>query len=387
VSLAAREGKVYHRVSTLFHTTQSESMTQRVYNFSPGPAVLPLKVLQEAQRDLVALPGLGISPLEISHRAPWFDGVLDETEKNLRRLLSLPDNYRVVFMQGGSRLQFSLVPMNFLRGSGASADYIVTGTWGQMALQDAVREGSARAAYNSKAHNFDRLPEPGQLDLDPRARYVHFTSNETIQGVQFQREPDTGNVPLVADVSSDFLYRPLDIGRYALIYACAQKNAGPAGVTIVVIRDDLLAQIPEGLPTMLDYRSFVKEKSLINTPPVFGIYLVMLVTRWLLNDVGGLAAMHEINRRKAKLLYDVIDESRGFYRGHAQPNSRSLMNVTFRLPDDETQNEFLKQAQARALVELKGHRSVGGIRASIYNAMPVEGVEKLRDFMREFARV
>jgi phosphoserine aminotransferase len=362
-------------------------MTERVFNFSPGPAVLPLKVLQEAQRDLVALPGLGISPLEISHRAPWFEGVIDETEKNLRRLLGLSDNYRVVFMQGGSRLQFSLVPMNFLRASGGSADYVVTGSWGQMAMQEAVREGTTRAAYNSKPHNFDRLPEPGQLDLDPRARYVHFTSNETIQGVQFQREPETGNVPLVADASSDFLCRPLDLARYGLIYACAQKNAGPAGVTIVIIRDDLLAQIADGLPTMLDYRSFVKEKSLINTPPVFGVYLVMLVTRWLLNEVGGLAAMYEINRRKAKLLYDVIDESRGFFRGHAQPNSRSLMNVTFRLHDDNAESEFLKQAKARGLVELKGHRSVGGIRASIYNAMPVEGVEKLRDFMREFARL
>ena len=362
-------------------------MTERVFNFSPGPAVLPLKVLEEAQQNLVALPGLGISPLEISHRSPWFEGVLDETEANLRQLLAIPDNYRIIFMQGGSRLQFSLVAMNLLRGTGGSADYVVTGTWGQMAIQEAAREGAVRAAYNSKPHNFDRLPEPGQLELDPRARYVHITSNETIQGVQFQDEPAVGDVPLVADASSDFLYRPLAIERYGLIYACAQKNSGPAGVTIVILRDDLLAQIRDGLPIMLDYRSFVKEKSLINTPPVFGVYIVMLVTRWLLNDVGGLAAMHEINRRKAKLLYDVIDESRGFYRGHAQPASRSLMNVTFRLPDDETQNEFLKQAKARGLVELKGHRSVGGIRASIYNAMPMEGVEKLRDFMRQFARL
>jgi phosphoserine aminotransferase len=362
-------------------------MTERVYNFAPGPAVLPLKVLEEAQRNLVALPGLGISPLEISHRSPWFEGVLDETEANLRRLLAIPDNYRVIFMQGGSRLQFSLVPMNLLRASGAKADYVVTGTWGQMALEEARREGTARAAYNGKPHNFDRLPKPEELELDRDARYVHITSNETIQGVQYQAEPDTGDVPLVADASSDFLYRPLDIKRYGLIYACAQKNAGPAGVTIVILRDDLLAQIGDGLPTMLDYRSFVKEKSLINTPPVFAVYLVLLVTRWLLNEVGGLAAMHEINRRKAKLLYDVLDESRGFYRGHAQPDSRSLMNVTFRLPDDETQNEFLKQAKARGLVELKGHRSVGGIRASIYNAMPIEGVEKLRDFMREFAKL
>ncbi len=362
-------------------------MTERVFNFSPGPAVLPLKVLEEAQRNLVALPGLGISPLEISHRSPWFDSVLEETEANLRRLLAVPDNYRIIFMQGGSRLQFSLVAMNLLRAGGASADYVVTGTWGQMAMQEATREGTVRAAYNSKPHNFDRLPAPSELDLDPKARYVHITSNETIQGVQFQAEPDVGGVPLVADASSDFLYRPLAIERYGLIYACAQKNAGPAGVTVVILRDDVLAGIGDGLPTMLDYRSFVKEKSLVNTPPVFAIYLVMLVTRWLLKDVGGLAAMHEINRRKSKLLYDVIDESRGFYRGHAQPGSRSLMNVTFRLSDDETQSNFIKQAKARGLVELKGHRSVGGIRASIYNAMPIEGVEKLRDFMREFAKL
>ena len=362
-------------------------MTQRVFSFSPGPAVLPLKVLEEAQRNLVALPELGISPLEVGHRTPWFEGVLDETEANLRRLLAIPDNYRIIFMQGGSRLQFSLVPMNLLRGSGGSADYVVTGSWSQMAMQEAAHEGSARAAFNSKPHNFDRLPQPGELDLDPKARYVHITSNETIQGVQYQTDPDFGGVPLVADMSSDFLCRPLDIARYGLIYACAQKNAGPAGVTIVILRDDVLANIGDGLPTMLDYRSFVKEKSLLNTPPVFAVYVVMLVTRWLLNDVGGLAAMLERNRRKAAMLYEVIDQSRGFYRGHAQPNARSLMNVTFRLADDATQDAFVKQAKSRGLVDLKGHRSVGGIRASIYNAMPLEGVEKLRDFMREFAKL
>lgn len=362
-------------------------MTQRVFSFSPGPAVLPLKVLEEAQRNLVALPELGISPLEVGHRTPWFEGVLDETETNLRRLLALPDNYRIIFMQGGSRLQFSLVPMNLLRGSGGSADYVVTGSWSQMAMQEAAHEGRARAAFNSKPHNFDRLPQPGELDLDPKARYVHITSNETIQGVQYQTDPDFGGVPLVADMSSDFLCRPLDIARYGLIYACAQKNAGPAGVTIVILRDDVLANIGDGLPTMLDYRSFVKEKSLLNTPPVFAVYVVMLVTRWLLNDVGGLAAMLERNRRKAAMLYEVIDHSRGFYRGHAQPNARSLMNVTFRLADDATQDAFVKQAKLRGLVDLKGHRSVGGIRASIYNAMPLEGVEKLRDFMREFAKL
>lgn len=362
-------------------------MEPRVFNFAPGPAVLPLKVLEEAQRDLLSLPGVGISPLEISHRSPWFEGVLNETEANLRRLLGIPENYRIVFMQGGSRLQFSLVAMNLLRGGGRSADYIVTGTWGQLAMQEAAREGAVRAAWQGKPHNFDRLPNDGELDLDPRAAYVHVTSNETIQGVQFPREPDVGSTPLVCDASSDFLCRPLPMERYGLIYACAQKNAGPAGVTVVIVRDDLLERIGDGLPTMLDYRAYVKEKSLLNTPPVFAVYLVMLVTRWLLDEVGGLEKMHEINRRKSRLLYEVIDRSRGFYRGHAQPDSRSLMNATFRLPDDATQDEFLKQAKARGLVELKGHRSVGGIRASIYNAMPIEGVEKLRDYMREFAKI
>jgi phosphoserine aminotransferase len=361
-------------------------MQERVFNFSPGPGVLPLPVLEEAQRDLLALPGIGISPLEISHRSPWFESVLSEVEANLRRLLAIPDNYRVVFMQGGSRLQFSLVAMNLLRGSNRVADYIVTGTWGQMALAEAAREGKARAAWQGQPHGFDRLPSAGELDLDPRAHYVHITSNETIQGVQFLSEPDVGEVPLVCDASSDFLCRPLDIERYGLIYACAQKNAGPAGVTVVIARDDLLATIADGLPTMLDYRSYVKEKSLVNTPPVFAIYLVNLVTRWLLNDVGGLERMLEINRRKAQMLYEVIDASGGVFRGHAQPDSRSLMNVTFRLRDDATQAAFLKQAKERGLVELKGHRSVGGIRASIYNAMPLEGVEKLRDCMREFAK-
>jgi len=361
-------------------------MEHRVYNFSPGPAVLPLKVLEEAQRNLLSLPGIGISPLEISHRSPWFDGVLAETEANLRKLLGVPGNYRIIFLQGGSRLQFSMVPMNLLRGRGRPAEYIVTGTWSQMAVQDAAREGKVRVAYDGKPHAFDRLPRPGQFEIDPQAAYAYFTSNETIQGVQFLDEPDAGGVPLVCDASSDFLCRPLPIERYGLIYACAQKNAGPAGVTIVIVRDDLLAGIHDGLPPMLDYRTYVKENSLQNTPPVFAIYLVSLITRWLLNDVGGLAKMLELNRRKANLLYDAVDAGAGFYRGHAQPDSRSLMNVTFRLPDDESQARFLQGAKERGLVELKGHRSVGGIRASIYNAIPLEGVQVLADFMREFAK-
>lgn len=361
-------------------------MNQPVYNFSSGPAVLPLEVLREAQRDLLAIPGVGVSVLEISHRSPWFEGILAETEANLRQLLSIPGNYRVVFMQGGSRLQFSLVPMNLLRGTGKGADYVVTGSWGKTASEEAKKEGPVRIAFNSKATNFDRLPEPKELDLDPGAAYVHITSNETIQGVQFATEPDVGNVPLVCDSSSDFMHRPVDVSKYGVLYACAQKNAGPAGVTVAIIREDLLERCPAELPAMLNYKSFVAEKSMPNTPPTFAIYVMNLVCKWLRDEIGGLDRMLEMNRRKAKMLYDVIDASDGFYQGHAQPQCRSLMNVTFRLADESTQDRFVAEAEARGLHYLKGHRSVGGIRASIYNAMPLAGVDELCEFMTEFRR-
>lgn len=360
-------------------------MEKRVYNFSPGPATLPLSVLQEAQRDLLALPGLGVSALEISHRCPWFDKVLEETEANLRELLKIPANFKVLFLQGGSRLQFSMVPMNLLQ-EGHAAEYIVTGSWSKMALDEAKKFGAAKAAYDAKATNFDRLPTAADLKVDAAASYAYFTSNETIQGVQFLDEPKTGNLPLVCDASSDFLCRPLPMDRYGLIYSCAQKNSGPAGVTTVIIRDDLLGRSTDKLPTMMNYSLYAKEKSLLNTPPVFSIYIMMLVTRWLKNDIGGLDKMLDHNKKKAKLLYDVIDASEGFYTGHAQKADRSLMNVTFKLPDDEKQKAFIKGAEARDLHYLPGHRSVGGIRASIYNAMPIEGVEKLAAWMKEFQK-
>ncbi len=361
-------------------------MDERVFNFSPGPATLPLPALEQARQELLALPGLGISPLEISHRSPWFDGVLEETTANLARLLDMPSNYRVLYLQGGSRLQFSMIPMNLLRGSGKPADYILTGSWGQKALVEAGREGQTHVAFDNKAENYCRLPAPDEIDLSDDPAYVYFTSNETIQGVQFKTEPDAGSAPLVCDASSDFLWRPTDVSRYGLLYACAQKNLGPAGITIVIIRDDLLERIPEGLHTMLDYQVYAKEKSLANTPPVFAIYIVMLVTRWLLNDCGGLAGIERQNRAKAQMLYEVVDQHADFYQGHAQPDSRSVMNVTFRLPSDELTAQFVTAAAERGLRELKGHRSVGGVRASIYNAMPVEGVERLRDFMLDFAK-
>lgn len=358
---------------------------ERVYNFSPGPAVLPESVLREAQRDLLALPGLGVSALEIGHRTKWFENVLETTKNNLRRLLDLPSNYQVLFLQGGSRLQFAMVPMNLLAAD-SSADYIVTGSWGQTAFDEAASQGEVAVAYSGRATNFDRLPAAAELKLNPAAVYVHYTSNETIQGVQFQAEPAVGNVPLVCDASSDFLSRPLAIARYGLLYACAQKNAGPAGVTIVIVRDDVLARSSERVPTMLSYRQHAEHNSLLNTPPVFAVYLVMLVTRWLSDEIGGLAKMQAINQGKARLLYEAIDASGGFYRGHAQPDGRSAMNVTFRLPNDAVEEAFVGQAKERGLHYLKGHRSVGGIRASIYNAMPTAGVQALADFMREFRK-
>lgn len=359
-------------------------MEKRVFNFSPGPAVLPLPALEEAQRDLLALPGVGISVLEISHRSAKFTEIIGAAEANLRKLLDIPAEYRVLFLQGGAQLQFAMAPMNLLKGSGRSADYVITGTWAKTAMREARTQGGVRVAWDGDATHYTRMPRQDELDLDGGAAYVHVTSNETIQGIQFQSEPDTRGVPLVCDASSDFLCRPVEVRKYGMIYACAQKNAGPAGVTVVIIRSDLVERSPDGLPSMLSYKVLAEGKSLYNTPPCFGIYMVKLVTGWLLDTVGGLEKMAEINRRKAAMLYEAIDESRGFYRGHAAPESRSIMNVTFRLPDADLEAAFLKEAKARDLAELKGHRSVGGCRASIYNAMPVEGVERLRDFMREF---
>jgi phosphoserine aminotransferase len=362
----------------------SSVATERVFNFSPGPAVLPLPVLEQAQRELVCLPGYGMSVLEMSHRSEGFLEILATTKRLLKELLAVPDNYQIVFLQGGSRLQFSMVPLNLFRGQPQPPDYVVTGSWSKMALDEARREGQINVAWDGKATNFDRLPGGGELKLNPAASYAYFCSNETIQGVQFQAEPDVGSVPLVCDASSDFLHRPLPIAKYGLVYACAQKNAGPAGVTAVIIRDDLVARSPAELHGYLSYKNHVKEDSLFNTPPTFAIYLMKLVLQWLRDDIGGLAQMHARNKEKAKLLYDEIDRSGGFYRGHAQPAFRSLMNVTFRLPSEDLEKRFVKEGEDRGLDGLKGHRSVGGIRASIYNAMPPAGAQALAEFMREF---
>lgn len=358
-------------------------MEKRVYNFSPGPAVLPVAALEEAQRDLLALPGVGISILEISHRSKQFEAIIGAAEANLRKLLSIPDNYSILFLQGGALLQFAMVAMNLMRGTGKPADYIVTGSWSEKASSEAKTQGTVRTAWNGKSGNYQRVPKQEELTLGADAAYAYFCSNETIQGVQFQTEPNVGDVPLVCDSSSDFLCRPVPVDRYGILFACAQKNVGPAGVTIVVIRNDLIPRSPADLPSMVNYKVLAEAKSLLNTPPVFGVYMVKLVTDWLL-QLGGLEKMHALNKQKAALLYEAIDQSGGFYEGHAETAYRSLMNVTFRLPDATLESQFLKGAQQRGLCELKGHRSVGGCRASIYNAMPIEGVQLLRDYMLEF---
>ncbi len=356
-------------------------MAERIFNFSAGPAVLPVPVLEEAQRDLVTLPGVGMSVMEISHRSKTFDEIIGRAESGLRELLGLPENYHVLFLQGGASLQFSMIPMNLLP-TGGSADYIVTGSWGKKAVKEAKREGNVNIAATTADGGFTRVPAQDELTLDKGAAYVHFTSNETIEGVEFKREPDTGDVPLICDASSDILSRPIPAEKYALIYAGAQKNMGPSGVTLVIIRDDLLQRIPDTLHTMLDYRTHIQNNSLYNTPNTFGIYIIDLVCKWL-KGKGGLEGMLLENEAKARLLYDAIDATE-FYRGHADTDSRSLMNVTFRLPSEELEKKFANEATAAGLDGLKGHRSVGGIRASIYNAFPQEGVAALVSFMKEF---
>jgi phosphoserine aminotransferase len=358
--------------------------THRIFNFSAGPAVLPVEVLEEAQRDLIALPGVGMSILEISHRSKPFDDVIEGCEADLRALAAIPANYHVLFLQGGASLQFSMVPMNLLP-PGGSADYIVTGSWSEKAVKEAKRVGAVKIAATTAADNYARVPKQSELTLDPAAAYVHYTTNNTIFGTEWHNVPDVGRVPLVADTSSDMFSRPIDIGKFGLIYAGAQKNLGPSGLTLVIIRDDLVSRTPASLATMLQYGVHVENKSMYNTPPVFGVYIMRLVLKWLLKE-GGLSAIDASNARKAQKLYAEIDRT-GYYQGHAQPDSRSRMNVTFRLPSEELEKKFVKESTAAGLDGLKGHRSVGGLRASIYNAFPEAGVDALVAFMKEFERV
>lgn len=357
----------------------------RVFNFSAGPATLPLPVIEQARADLPVFPGAGASIMEISHRSKTFLKILEETQADLKSLLGVSDDYHVLFTPGGATQQFTMLAMNFLAGK--KADYLHVGSWASKAMKDAARFGTVRAAWSGKADNFVRMPADADLDLDPEAEYVHMTSNETIQGIQFASEPDVKGKPLFCDASSDFLCRPFDPRKYALLYAGAQKNVGPSGTAVVLLRADMLERVPANLPPLLDYRVMVENDSMYNTPSTFTIYIIGLVMKWLRDEIGGLEKMGELNRMKAGMVYDAMDNSGGFYRGHAEKAHRSLMNVTFRVGTEEQETMFIDQAKKAGLDGLKGHRSVGGVRASIYNAMPVEGVKTLCEFMAEFQRV
>ncbi len=355
----------------------------RAHNFNPGPAGLPLEVLQQAQAELLDYKGTGMSVMEISHRSKEFENIINEAEADLRELLQIPSHYKVIFLQGGASLQFSMIPMN-LRPAGASADYIITGAWSKKATQEAQKLGATRVAADTKDSNYNCLPQ--SLDLDPNAAYLYYCSNETIHGVEFLEEPQPpAGVPLICDVSSDFMSHPIDINKYAYLYAGVQKNVGPAGVVVGIIREDMLERVPANMPVMLDFKLQANERSLYNTPPCFTIYMVVLVLKWM-KKLGGLSAIEARNKAKADLLYQTIDNSHGFYKGHAQPNARSRMNVTFRLPNEELEAKFVSEAKSHNMVGLKGHRSVGGLRASIYNAVELSDVEVLVQFMQEFQK-
>ena len=356
---------------------------ERIYNFSAGPAVLPREVLEQARDELVNWQGCGMSVMEMSHRGKEYMGIQAQAEADLRELMGIPANYKVLFIQGGASSQFAMVPMNLLRGK-ASADYLNTGEWSKKAIKEAKKFGAVNVVASSEDKNFSYAPAQDAWKLDANAAYVHYTPNETIGGVEIFWTPETGGVPLVADMSSTILSRPVDVSKFGLIYAGAQKNIGPAGVTVVIVRDDLIGQTVAGTPTMFDYKTHADNESMYNTPPTYGIYIAGLVFKWL-KAKGGLAAMEQINRRKAGMLYDYMDAT-GFYNSPVAKENRSLMNVPFTLKDAALDEDFLKGAKARGLVQLKGHRSVGGMRASIYNAMPVEGVQSLVEYMKEFEK-
>ena len=364
-------------------TAQAQS-TKRIFNFSAGPAVLPEPVLQEVAQEMMCLPGAGASILEISHRSKNFEAIIEGARQNFRDLLGLPERYKVLFLQGGASTQFSMIPMNFLPSDG-TAHYVRSGAWAKKAIKEAKKVGNVNVLWDGESEKFANLPGQDVFDGVSDGAYCHFTSNETIEGIEFQYCPKT-KVPLICDASSDFLHRPLQAENYAMIYAGAQKNVGPAGATIVIADGDFLAQqVGKNLPTMLDYGQMAAAESMYNTPPAFSIYVIEKVTRWL-KELGGLSAIHDRNKKKAAVLYQAIDESGGFYRGHSAPEVRSLMNVTFRLPSEDLEKLFVKEAEKAELDGLKGHRDVGGLRASIYNAFPAEGVDALVSFMKEFQK-
>ncbi|MBD3226206.1 MAG: 3-phosphoserine/phosphohydroxythreonine transaminase [Caldithrix sp.] len=355
-------------------------MQERIFNFNPGPAALPLPVLQEVQKDLLNYKGEGISVLEMSHRSKTFDGIIKDAAQLMKDVMGIPDGYKVLFSQGGATLQFAAIPLNFI-SQGQSADYINTGRWAQKAIDEAKKLGKAvNVIATSEDANFNHIPTDFQVT--PDAAYLHITTNNTIAGTQFHTYPDTGHIPLIADMSSDINCRKIDVSQFDLIYAGAQKNMGPAGVTIVVMREDLLEKSPADIPTMTSYKIIGGKDSLYNTPPTFNIYVVKLVLEWIQN-MGGIEKLEAVNRQKAEELYKAIDNT-DFYRGTVKEDSRSLMNVTFRLPSEDLEKQFLSEALEQGMLGLKGHRSVGGIRASIYNAVPLEAVDKLVEFMTDF---
>jgi len=354
---------------------------EQIYNFSAGPSVLPKPVLEKVQKELLSYQGLGISVMEMSHRSGHFEEIIQQAEHLLRKLMNIPDNYKVLFIQGGASLQFSMIPMNLMQQS-QHAYYVNTGSWSEKAIKEAEKQGEVNILASSKDENFTEIPSINTSDIDPDAAYVHITTNNTIEGTRFTDIPDTGEVPLVADMSSNILSEAYDVSKFGLIYAGAQKNIGPAGLTVVIVREDLLGTHQKELPSMLNYETYANSRSLFNTPPTFPIYVTQLVLEWI-QELGGVEAMEKINREKASLLYNFIDESLMF-KNHVQEESRSLMNIPFTTESEELNKKFLEEAHSKGLVTLKGHRSTGGMRASIYNAMPIEGVQALVDFMKEF---
>ena len=354
-----------------------------VYNFNAGPAILPPAVLSQAQEELRDYGGVGISVMEMSHRSKEFEAINGEAEARIKRLLGVAGGYRALFLQGGASTQFAMVPLNFLPADRV-ADYIITGTWAEKARDDAQKLGQVHIAASTEAEQYRRVPRQDEIQLSDNPAYVHMTTNNTIYGTQWHTLPDVGDRLLVADMSSDIMSRPFDLTKFGLVYAGAQKNLGPSGVTVVLVREDWLEQAPKTLPAMLRYATHAKNNSLYNTPPTFGIYMLNLVLGWI-ESQGGLAGMAQHNERKAAIVYAAIDGSDGFYRGHAEQGSRSQMNITFRLPSEELEKQFVAAAQKQGMIGLAGHRSVGGIRASVYNAMSIEGVEALASLMRDFA--
>lgn len=357
-------------------------MSERVFNFNPGPAMLPVSILEEAQKELLNYKGTGMSVMEISHRSKQFEEIIVGAENLLKELLQIPDNYRVLFIGMGATGQFDMIPMNYIV-DGKIGNYVVTGSFASKAYKEGAKIGPAHVAASTKDLNFTRVANLDEIEMSENPAYLHITSNNTIFGTQWKEFPDTGDVPLIADMSSDILSKKIDVSKFALIYAGAQKNLGPAGAAVIIIREDMIEKSNPDLPTMLKYDIYAKNNSLYNTPASFTIYMIKLMLEWVKAE-GGLDVMEKRNEEKAALVYDAIDNSNGFYKGHAEAGSRSLMNITFRLPNEDLEKEFVAEAAKVGLAGLKGHREVGGIRASIYNAMPVEGCQKLADFMKEF---